>query len=206
MFDNKELDFDFNQADIDSAMEELELELEAKEKADEEDDKDIEDDSDTKLSEEALACSALMDIASESDIEEIAASTEAMEDVSEMMGIAMERTIVRLDRKARLRHLSKQSELDAARLANDPNYKKLLKIWQLERTLEKKIHLRWGNKGKQIAMKKIKDYASNGKRIAKPNPSTVSFKGKVSGRVAQNAVNKSKAMFSHSNNKTAEKK
>jgi hypothetical protein len=115
----------------------------------------------------------------------------------------MERTIVRLDRKARLKHLTKQAELDAARQANDPNYKKLMKIWMLERTLEKKIHQRWANKGKQIANKKIKDYASNGKKIAKPNPSTVAFKGKVSGRVAQNAVNKSKAMFSKSSKTTA---
>ena len=194
MFD-EELEMDLNQADIDSTMEELEAELEAKEKEDEEDELDS--------SEEALASAALMDLASESDIEELAASEESMQDVSEMMGVAMERTIVRLDRKARLKHLTKQAELDQARANNDPNYKKLMKLWMMERALEKKIHQCWSSKAKVVASKKIRDYASNGKKIAKPNPSTVAFKGKVSGRVAQNAVNKSKSMFSKSSKVTA---
>ena len=89
-------DFELEQLDIDSAMEELSKDLK--------DDKDGLDDAD--VSSEALAAAALLDMTSESDIEELAASSEAMDEVSEMMGVAMERTIVRFDRKARLAHLS----------------------------------------------------------------------------------------------------
>jgi hypothetical protein len=153
--------------------------------------------------EAVIAAAALQGLASSAEINELASSTEAMNDISDMMGIAMERTIVRLDRKARLKHLTKQAELDQARANNDPNYKKLMKLWMMERALEKKIHQRWSSKAKVVASKKIRDYASNGKKIAKPNPSTVAFKGKVSGRVAQNAVNKSKSMFSKSSKVTA---
>lgn len=186
-------DFELEQLDIDSAMEELSKDLK--------DDKDGLDDAD--VSSEALAAAALLDMTSESDIEELAASSEAMDEVSEMMGVAMERTIVRFDRKARLAHLSKQAELDAARQAGDPNYKKLVKIWMMERALEKKIHQRWASKAKSVASKKIRDYAANGKKIAKPNPSTVAFKGKVSSKIAQSAVNRSKKMFSNGNQKKA---
>ncbi len=189
-------DFEFEQADIDLAMEELEKDV----KDDAADDEKLDDDA----AEEALAAAALMDLATESDIEELAASTEDMQNVSEMMGVAMERTIVRLDRKARMKHLSKQAEIEAAKRGNDPNYKKLMKIWMLERTLEKKIHQRWGNVGRKIASKKIREYSANGKRIAKPNPSTVAFKGKVSGKVATAAVAKSKQMFSKDHKVTAE--
>lgn len=186
------LDMELEQADIDSAMEELSEDLKK--------DKDLDNEADA--SSEALAAAALMDLASESDIEELAASSEQMDEVSEMMGVAMERTIVRFDRKARLAHLTKQAELDAARQANDPNFRKLMKIWMMERTLEKKIHQRWGSKGKSIASKKIRDYSANGKKIAKPNPSTISFKGKVSSKIAQNAVTKTKNMFSKGNKKS----
>ena len=182
-------DMEMEQTDIDMAMEELSEDLKNDKKTD----------NDVDASSEALAAAALMDLASESDIEELAASSEQMDEVSEMMGVAMERTIVRFDRKARLAHLTKQGELNAARQANDPNYKKLVKLWMLERALEKKIHQRWGSKGQSIARKKIRDYAANGKKIAKPNPSTVAFKGRVSGKVAQNAVNKTKKMFSNGN-------
>ena len=190
-------EFELEQSDIDLEMEALEDELKDGEEAD--------DLKGTDSAEEALAAAALMDMATEDDISALAESKQDMQEVSEMMGVAMERTIIRLDRKARLKHLSKQAELELAKRNNDPNYKKLLKIWKIERMLEAKIHQRWQNAGKKVASKKIREYAANGKRIAKPNPSTVAYKGQVSGKVAQSAVEKSKRMFSNTNKKTAGK-
>ena len=162
--------------------------------------------SEEECSEQALANAYLLDLASAEDISAMAESAEEMSDISDMMGVAMERTIVRFDRKARLKHLNKQAELALARQANDASYRKLMKVWAWERALEKKIHMRYAAKAKQIAAKKIRDYASNGKKIAKPNPSTVAFKDKVSTQVAKKAVANSKKMFSNTDKKTAEAK
>ena len=93
-------DLDFSQESIDTEMEALEEELKS------DDNTDIKTDMDS--ANEALAAAYLMDMCSEDDYEALAQSPEEMRNVSEMMNVAMERTIVRFDRKARLRHLSKQ--------------------------------------------------------------------------------------------------
>ena len=181
---------------VDLALEDIDFTLEADDKLDDiEDDKEEDKKTDEKVDEASLAAAALLDLASPEEISAMAESWEDQRDISETMGVAMEKTIVRIDRKGRLSHLTKQAELNLARQNNDPNYKKLMKIWMLERALEKKIHQKWNSKAMKVAKVKIKDYAANGKRIAKPNPSTVAFKGKVSGHVAQRAVNSAKKMF-----------
>ena len=185
---------DFAQENLDAALEDMQAAMEAKEQEEEE----LEDE----IAEESLANAALLDCASPDEIADCAESYDEVQGLSETFGVAMEKTITRLDRKARFRHLSKQGELNIARKMNDPNYKKLMKIWAMERELEKRIHQRWGSKGEKIARTKIRDYAANGKRINKPNPSTVSFKGKVSSRVAAKAVASSKKMFSGTNHTT----
>ena len=189
---------DFKQEDMNLALEEMMLEakqdIEDAEKKDEEEEK--EDEVDEKEAEESLACAALLDLASPDEIAEAAESAEDIRNLSATFGVAMERTIIRMDRKGRFSHLSKQAELNLARKNGDPTFKKLMKIWKIERALEAKIHQRWGSKAQKVAKIKIRDYAANGRRIAKPNPSTVAFKGKVSGQVAQRAVNNAKKMFS----------
>lgn len=195
MDENMDLDLEFGLEDYDFTVEK------ATKEADESKDDDTVDDETT---EAALANAAFMDLATEEDYHELAESTTDMQDLSEVFGVAMERTIVRLDRNSRLRHINKQAQLNLARQNNDPNYRKLLKVWEMERALEAKIAARWGSKAKNIANTKIRDYASNGQRkFSKPNSSTVAYKGKVSSRVAQRAVSQSKRMFSNSNRKTA---
>lgn len=192
--------------DLDLTQESIDDELENLDKM------DIDDDSlsgvkdEEECAEEALASAYLLDLASEEDIHELAESTEDMQEVSEMMNVAMEKTIVRFDRKARFKHLNKQAELNIARQNNDPLFKKLMKLWMMERTLEKKIHNKYKNKANKIARIKIKDYAANGKRLVKPHPSTVSFKDKPSSRIAKKAVANSKRMFSNGNMKSARSK
>ena len=192
--------------DLDVSQEALDLELESLVSATESTDEDKDDDNapedveekDLDAADEAsLAYAALMDLSSPAEISEIAESYEEKSNLSSTFGVAMEKNIVRLDRKARYTHLSTQAAFNLARANNDPNMKKLMKLWAMEKILEKKIQARWGSKARKIANVKIRDYAANGKRIAKPNPSTLSGKKNVTGAIAQRAVNSAKRMFSN---------
>ena len=192
--------------DLDVSQEALDLELESLVSATESTDEDKDDDNapedveekDLDAADEAsLAYAALMDLSSPAEISEIVESYEEQSNLSSTFGVAMEKNIVRLDRKARYTHLSTQAAFNLARANNDPNMKKLMKLWAMEKILEKKIQARWGNKARKIANVKIRDYAANGKRIAKPNPSTLSGKKNVTGAIAQRAVNSAKRMFSN---------
>lgn len=189
--------------DLDVSQESLDLELEnfmsAMESKDESDDESLDDVDEKELDaadESTLAYAALLDLASPAEISEIAESYEEQSNLSSTFGVAMEKNIVRLDRKARYNHLSVQAAFNLARANNDPNMKKLMKLWAMEKVLEKKIQDRWGMKARKVANVKIRDYAANGKRIAKPNPSTISGKKSVTGAIAQRAVNNAKKMFS----------
>ena len=192
--------------DLDVSQEALDLELESLVSATESTDEDKDDDNapedveekDLDAADEAsLAYAALMDQSSPAEISEITESYEEQSNLSSTFGVAMEKNIVRLDRKARYTHLSTQAAFNLARANNDPNMKKLMKLWAMEKILEKKIQARWGSKARKIANVKIRDYAANGKRIAKPNPSTLSGKKNVTGAIAQRAVNSAKRMFSN---------
>ena len=192
--------------DLDVSQEALDLELESLVSATESTEEDKDDDNapedvdekDLDATDEAsLAYAALMDLSSPAEISEIVESYEEQSNLSSTFGVAMEKNIVRLDRKARYTHLSTQAAFNLARANNDPNMKKLMKLWAMEKILEKKIQARWGSKARKIANVKIRDYAANGKRIAKPNPSTLSGKKNVTGAIAQRAVNSAKRMFSN---------
>ena len=197
---------DFLFDDLDVSQEALDLELDSLVSATEstEEDKDDDkapedvDEKDLDATDEAsLAYAALMDLSSPAEISEIVESYEEQSNLSSTFGVAMEKNIVRLDRQARYTHLSTQAAFNLARANNDPNMKKLMKLWAMEKILEKKIQARWGSKARKIANVKIRDYAANGKRIAKPNPSTLSGKKNVTGAIAQRAVNSAKRMFSN---------
>ena len=192
--------------DLDVSQEALDLELESLVSATESTEEDKDDDNapedveekDLDAADEAsLAYAALMDLSSPAEISEIVESYEEQSNLSSTFGVAMEKNIVRLDRQARYTHLSTQAAFNLARANNDPNMKKLMKLWAMEKILEKKIQARWGSKARKIANVKIRDYAANGKRIAKPNPSTLSGKKNVTGAIAQRAVNSAKKMFSN---------
>lgn len=197
---------DFLFDDLDVSQEALDLELESLVSATESTEEDKDDDNapedveekDLDAADEAsLAYAALMDLSSPAEISEIVESYEEQSNLSSTFGVAMEKNIVRLDRQARYTHLSTQAAFNLARANNDPNMKKLMKLWAMEKILEKKIQARWGSKARKIANVKIRDYAANGKRIAKPNPSTLSGKKNVTGAIAQRAVNSAKRMFSN---------
>ena len=197
---------DFLFDDLDVSQEALDLELESlvsateacgEDKDDDNAPEDVEEKDLDAADEASLAYAALMDLSSPAEISEIVESYEEQSNLSSTFGVAMEKNIVRLDRKARYTHLSTQAAFNLARANNDPNMKKLMKLWAMEKILEKKIQARWGSKARKIANVKIRDYAANGKRIAKPNPSTLSRKKNVTGAIAQRAVNSAKRMFSN---------
>ena len=146
--------------------------------------------------ESILATAALQDLASSAEINEIAESYDEMADISNMMGIAMERTIVKLDRNARFKHLRKANTLNLARQEMHPKYKKLLTIWKMERALEGDLDRIYRNKATKLARTQIRNYAANGvKKIAKAYPETAVGKGKASSKVAQRAKNQADKMF-----------
>lgn len=147
--------------------------------------------------EESICANAyLMDIASQDEICDIAESYDEMDNISELMGMAMETSIVRLDRKSRLKHLRKANVLNLARKSNNAKYKKLLTVWKMERELESDLDKIYGSKATTLANQQIRNWATNGvKKIPKAYPDTVVGKGKPSSQVAQRAVNQGKKFF-----------
>jgi hypothetical protein len=147
--------------------------------------------------EESICANAyLMDIASQDEICDIAESYDEMDNISELMGMAMETSIVRLDRKSRLKHLRKANVLNLARKSNNAKYKKLLTVWKMERELESDLDKIYGSKATTLANQQIRNWATNGvKKIPKAYPDTVVGKGRPSSQVAQRAVNQGKKFF-----------
>ena len=76
--------------------------------------------------------------------------------------VLLERTIVRLDKAAKLSKAGKMAIFTVAKEKNDPDFKKLMKIWEMERFLEAKLEKKYGNEGTRRA-KKSMSKASNSK-------------------------------------------
>ena len=155
-----------------------------------------------KAEEQAMAECALMDFATPDEIAELAESYGEMEDVSEIFGIAMEKTIVKMSRQDRLKHLTKQAVFTEARRAKDPRFKKLMSLWKMERAIEADLTRIYKSRAQKRAMQQIKNYGSNGiKKVQRSPINNQNQVGKksVSGAIAQRAVAKSKSMFSNSN-------
>jgi hypothetical protein len=147
--------------------------------------------------EESICANAyLMDIASQDEICDIAESYDEMDNISELMGMAMETSIVRLDRKSRLKHLRKANVLNLARKSNNAKYKKLLTVWKMERELESDLDKIYGSKATTLANQQIRNWATNGvKKIPKAYPDTKVGKGKPSSEIAKRGVIQGKKFF-----------
>jgi hypothetical protein len=147
--------------------------------------------------EESIFANAyLMDIASQDEICDVAEDYNEMDSISDLMGISMETSIVRLDRKSRLKHLRKANILHLARKSNNPKFRKLLTIWKMERELESDLDKVYGAKATTLANQQIRNWATNGiKKIPKAYPDTVVGKKKPSAQITQRAVAQGKKMF-----------
>lgn len=69
--------------------------------------------------------------------------------------ILLERTIVRLDKKAKLTKAQKMAAFQIAKEHKDPKFKKLLTVWKMERFLEAYIMKKYGNEAMRRAKKAV---------------------------------------------------
>ena len=69
--------------------------------------------------------------------------------------LVQERSIVRLDKAAKISKATRTAEYNMAKKRKDPLFQKLLTIWKAERYLSDKIHQRYGMKAKSEAKKAV---------------------------------------------------
>lgn len=85
--------------------------------------------------------------------------------------VLTEKTIVRLDKKAKLSHAQTMAVFAIAKEKNDPKLKKLITIWRLERALEQDLMRKYGSEGmrraKQAMNAPAKSKSSMMRKVAK---------------------------------------
>lgn len=134
-----------------------------------------------KSSAEIIGEQVLFDLLSKDEISSISESRVELEALREM-GIVEERTIVKLDKKAKLNRAYKAAVFTIARERNDRDFKKLLTLWRMERVLEDKLMKKYS----QQAMKRAKDSLRN---VAKSANSAKVRKSTVINRAVERAKN-----------------
>ena len=113
------------------------------------------------MSNESLALiteAAMLDALTE---EELDAFLESSSDVNAMLRqeVLMEKSIVRLDKKAKLSRAHKMAIFTMAKEKNDRDYKKLITIWRMERVLEAKLYKKYSNQAMSRAKASLKKIA-----------------------------------------------
>lgn len=113
------------------------------------------------MSNESLALiteAAMLDALTE---EELDAFLESSSDVNAMLRqeVLMEKSIVRLDKKAKLSRAHKMAIFTMAKEKNDRDYKKLITIWRMERVLEAKLYKKYSNQAMTRAKASLKKIA-----------------------------------------------
>lgn len=160
------------------------------------DDEDAEDDDD-EVEESTFAALFLNEFATPDEIQAMAESYDEMATLSENMGVAMEKVIVKMDKKSRLTHLQKAAVFKLANAANDPKYRKLLTLWKQERQIEAYLSKKYASKASKIAKAKIKNYTATGLKKVAGDPKKEVGKGKIADKVAARAVEQTKKSFSN---------
>lgn len=69
------------------------------------------------------------------------------------LGLLSERSIVRLDKNAHRSRAKKKAALQLAKESNDPNYKKLIKVYKLKKVLLERIQKKFGAKAESEVRK-----------------------------------------------------
>lgn len=106
---------------------------------------------------------ALMDLGNE----ELQAMLEDTTDVAIAISedVVMERTIVRLDKQAKLNKARKMAIFAVAKEKNDPKFKKLLTVWKWERFLEAYLDKKYGNEAMRRAKKTVANKANSQSKL-----------------------------------------
>lgn len=161
------------------------------------DEEEVEVDADSEVEEATFAALFLEQFATPEEISAMAESYDEMGAMSETMGVAMEKVIVRLDKKSRLAHLQQAAVFKLANAANDPKYRKLLTLWKMERQIEAYLNKKYASKATKIAKSKIKNYTAQGLKKVSGDPKKEVGKGKIANKVAARAVEQTKKSFSN---------
>jgi hypothetical protein len=89
----------------------------------------------TKQDEQLITEAVLCDVLSKSELQELTETADVCNELKDL-GVVTEKTIVRLDKKAKLSRAFKTAVFTIAREKKDPKFKKLLTVWKMERALE----------------------------------------------------------------------
>lgn len=106
---------------------------------------------------------AIMDLGSD----EIQAMLEDTTDVAAAISenVVLERTIVRLDKKAKQNKARKMAVFAVAKERNDPKFKKLLTVWKWERYLETYLDKKYGNEATRRAKKSLQNASKSNSKL-----------------------------------------
>lgn len=101
--------------------------------------------------------------------EELEAFLENYNEVSNAIGeeVLMEKSIVRLDKQAKLSRAQKVAVFTVAKEKNDPLFKKLLTVWRMERFLEAQLFKKYGNEGMRRAKKAMQQGSQSKSNLVK---------------------------------------
>lgn len=164
---------------------------------DDDEDEEEDDDDEDEVEESTFAALFLNEFATPGEIQAMAESYDEMAAMSENMGVAMEKVIVKMDKKSRLTHLQKAAVFKLANAANDSQYRKLLTLWKQERQIEARLNKKYATKAAKIAKAKIKNYTATGLKKVAGDPKKEVGKGKIADKVAARAVEQTKKSFSN---------
>lgn len=103
----------------------------------------------TTESERLIMTAAILESTSEEELQAFLESSDAHTAVQE--DVLLEKTIVKLDKKAQISQARKMSIFTIAKEKNDPGFKKLLTIWRIERKIEAQLDRKYGNEATRRA-------------------------------------------------------
>lgn len=98
----------------------------------------------------------LMESLSAADMDEVLENDQARQALLDDE-IVTERTIVKMDKKARLSRATKAAVFAIARRKKDVKFKKLLTIWRMEREIEQYLYKKYKNEGFRTAKAAMKN-------------------------------------------------
>lgn len=101
------------------------------------------------------------------DKEELSMFLESQEEVDAASDVLMERTIVRLDKHAKLSKARKMAIFTIAKEKNDPKFKKLIKVWKMERYLEAELEKKYGTAANSRARKAVANAQKSKSKLVK---------------------------------------
>ena len=87
--------------------------------------------------------------------------------------VVLERTIVRLDKAAKLSKARKMAVFAVAKERNDPKFKKLMTVWKWERFLETFLDKKYGNEAMRRAKKSVSNAAKSKSKLVTTASKTV---------------------------------